>query len=175
MTPPALFLRRPEQWMCRGYHHVTDLNLCLSRDLKKHADASPVHCDECPLQDNLPRKPVVLTQQVESPGRPKNEHTQPSSMSVTLSFVSQEILVKVQRLPSVTDEHPLQDHPLSKPIILMLPSEPLNIIYIPIQGYINITPVQEFTKFGISILNPSHFPSSCSFLKLVNEQLLIQW
>ena len=45
----ALSPRRPEQtWRC-----------------------FPVHCDKCPLQDHLLRKPVVLTQLALSPGRPE--------------------------------------------------------------------------------------------------------
>ena len=46
--------------------------------------------DECLLQDHLPRKPVILTQQALSPGTPENEHKEASAVSVTLCSVFQD-------------------------------------------------------------------------------------
>ena len=84
----AVSLRTSEHWMCRCLPSVTDLKLCLTGHLC--ADASPPHCDECPLQDHILIKPVILTQQALFSGSPENEHMEASPVSVTISSVSWE-------------------------------------------------------------------------------------
>ena len=59
------------------------LDALFSRRPDQCADASPVHCDECTLQDHLLRKSIILIWQTLSPWRSDYEHIEASLVSVT--------------------------------------------------------------------------------------------
>ena len=99
--------RRPEQWMCRAKTLPVSLWNCLFRttwwavfqETWMNVQRPPCVSDECPLQDNLSRKPIISTWQV-------------------LPLRSQETYTNVQNLPFDSGECLLEGHLLSKLITL---------------------------------------------------------